>query len=217
MSKIILRQTEIPKEWTQKRIREKFPTSTIVGSQYGYWFHVEQTNVVFVEMDWRGLVKSVTAHLKGNGHPVPADIDYQMMVAYCAGTNSPACGEEDLTESLRQRYMTMASRFLRAMEDAVMHGLVPQEEAERRSAICARCPQNQAPAYSVCEGCSAAAWTARVAKLALGRSTSNDHLLRHCAICSCDNKLKVFVRKEAMKYPELEGKWDSACWMIEGN
>lgn len=213
MSKVIIRHTEIPKEWTQKRLKTLYPDAAVVGDNYGYWHHVKQTNVVFVSMDWRGLVKAVVAHLKGNELPVPADINFEMMVEYCYNTGSPNCAEEDGNEGERQHYMTMASRFLRAMEDAVVNGLVDQTEAERRAEICSKCPKNTDEKFRWCMGCSAQTAAAKVARFTLGRSTSYDDRLKNCSVCHCVNNLKVHVRREAMDYPELRDKWWSDCWM----
>jgi hypothetical protein len=213
---IIISHTEIPK-WTQAKVREWYPGYTVLGSTYGWFAPVHDTKVVFVDLSWKEVMKAVTAHMRGNGVPVPADLSLQLMEEYCRVTGSNACGEEDTTASERQKFMTMASRFLRAMEDAATNGLVSQEEAERRAAICVQCPYNQAEKFSFCGGCSAKTAAAKLARFALGRSTPLDGDLKTCSVCSCRLSLKVWVRREAMDEPSLRDKWAPSCWMRPEN
>lgn len=213
---IIARTTECPKEWTQKRLRAMFPQAEVVGSPYGWWFYVEQTNVVWVNYGWKDLVKEVYHHLKGNGVTPPGNLELQMMTAYCLNTGSNVCAEDDSDAPDRESFMRQTSRFLGALEDAATHGLVSQEEAERRAEICSRCPFNLPEKYGVCWGCAAKNAAAKVAKFAFGKATSLDDKLLTCHVCHCRLPLKVWVRKEAMDHTDLKDKWWEECWMREG-
>lgn len=102
-------------------------------------------------------------------------------------------------------------KFLKTMVDwATGHGLKPvsQEEAERRAAICVKCPLNVG--MSGCGVCRQGLQAIRVG--ILNKQTSHDAGLRACGVCGCDNKLQVHVPISVLKtngdykYPE---DW---CW-----
>ena len=73
------------------------------------------------------------------------------------------------------------------------HMMVPQEVAEKRAAICLRCPLNRYP-----EDASRGmvdAWADSVALHSTNdRHTSVDALLHECAACKCVLKAKVFYK-----------------------
>lgn len=214
---IIARTIEVPREWSKDRVKSLYPDYLILGSPYGWFYAVEETKTCFINYGWRELVRDVNKHLKGNGIHVPADLNLEMMAEFCRVTSSPSCAESDPDASERQRYMTMASRFLRAVEDAVMNGLVQQDEADRRAEICSRCPHNVKEKFRWCVGCAAQSAAAKLAKFALNKSTPHDGQINSCDVCFCNLPLKVWVRREGMDYPELRKDWWEECWMREGN
>lgn len=213
---VLVSTMEIPKQWTRERVMAMFPGATHVGSTYGWFHYIPETNVVIQDLGWMELVRLVTKHLHGNGIHVPADLNLCMMAEYCRLTNSPACAEDDPNQSERQAFWEDAQRFLRAMEDAVMNdGLVDQAEAERRGALCASCPQNQPEKFGVCFGCSARTAAAKLAKMTLGLSTSHDSKLLTCKNCHCKNALKIWCRREIMDEPRFRDGWEKDhCWML---
>lgn len=87
---------------------------------------------------------------------------------------------------------------------------MPQEEAERRAAICAGCPLNKAETW--CAGCFMKALMGRVASMLGGWATSSDAKLKSCGVCGCKLSLKVWVPKGVMKYPDLKDRWPEWCW-----
>lgn len=214
----LIRNVETPNEWTRERLAQMFPGWTILGDLKGFFCPIEETRVVFVNFTWNELVRAVRKHLAANEIAIPADLDLEMQARYCEITKSGACAESDPYATERQSFMEDSSRFLRAMQDAVLHGLVPREEAERRASICAGCPMNKPPQFSWCFSCSAATAAAKLAKLTLGVSTSYDDKLAFCRVCHCKLQLKVHVAREAMAESKFEKRWPSeTCWMIEGN
>lgn len=217
---VIARQVECPREWTMSRIKELYPDFVVLGDKYGYWVPIEETKTAFISYGWNELVRMVSAHLKGNGIHVPADLNLEMMARFCELTKSPACAPDDPYATERQSFMRKSQRFLRAMDDAVMHGgLVSQEEANRRAALCAQCPKNDKASFSFCLGCSAQTAAAKLAKMTLGWATPLDDKLKVCKICECSLVLKIWCRRETMDEPEFRELWpkDHACWMIPGN
>lgn len=211
---VIARQVECPREWTKQRLQGMFPDATILGTNYGYWFFVPETNCLFIDHSWKELVRQVAKHLKGNNVAVPADLNTAMMEEFCSLTGSPLCAEDDKSAPERQRLFMQAGRFLRTITDFVAKGahFVSQEEAERRSSICAQCPFNH-PDMASCTGCAAKTAIAQLARFAIGRSTPLDGSLRTCASCGCKLAIKVHLPIETMNHHDLKDRWHSSCWM----
>lgn len=210
----IIRQVETPVEWTRERLAGMYPGYTILGDAKGFFCPIEETRVVYVNYTWNELVRAVRKHLEANRLPVPADLSLEMQARFCEISKSKFCAEHDPYVTERENFMRQSSRFLRAMESAAVDGLVSQEEAERRAALCSVCPHNKAETWNFCLGCNAKSAAARVAKFVMGTSTSLDHALKTCEICSCRLTAKVWINKEAMQEPELKDKWPAeGCWM----
>lgn len=216
----IIRQVETPVEWTRERLAGMYPGYTILGDAKGFFCPIEETRVVYVNYTWPELVRAVRKHLEANRLPVPADLSLEMQARFCEISKSKFCAEHDPYVTERESFMADSQRFLRAMQDAAINGLVDQAEAERRAAICAACPQNQDQRFTWCFSCSAKTAAAKLAKLTLGVSTSRDGELKHCRVCHCDLKLKPWVRREVMDEPKFRGKWENEvvkCWMRPEN
>lgn len=118
------------------------------------------------------------------------------------------CASENPPAELQGRRITLwdAISFVKTAASWVKSGrVVSQEEADRRSGICAGCPYNQTV---VCGPCTGAASLA--AEALGGLTTKRDGELKGCAVCGCVLRLKVWCPTEAIptsgyEYPE----W---CW-----
>lgn len=95
--------------------------------------------------------------------------------------------------------------------------LVPQEEAERRAAICATCPCNT-PFRMPCGGLCGELKTI-VEEVVGSQKTSKDEQLFQCSVCRCFLGAKVFLPLDALKKWESESLHEkypaSWCWMRE--
>jgi hypothetical protein len=93
---------------------------------------------------------------------------------------------------------TKVAEFIKTAAAWVAHrdAYVPQEEAERRAAICAGCPYNRGIAGN-CAACHATVNALRTA--VLKKATRYDDKLKACALCGCDNKLTVHVPLKALE------------------
>lgn len=214
MSKIIVRFTEIPKEWTQERLRGMFPGDTVMGDPFGWWYRVADTRCVFVSYGWNSLMKMVREHMGSNGIAIPEDLGRTMMEEYCANTGSVVCAENNPHQTKMQRMWDQGSRFFRTIKQMVTRGesLVPQEEAERRAAICAGCPLND-DGLQNCSTCGAKGFIAEMTGYTIGKSTSQDAALKTCGVCGCVNRLKVWFPVDCMDYTDLRKMWPEHCWM----
>jgi len=86
---------------------------------------------------------------------------------------------------------------------------VPQEEAERRAAICSACPKN-VPIEN-CTVC--AALGANVAAVLGDRATGRDGELKACQVCGCSNQGQVhFPLSVLQKGITADMVWPSHCW-----
>lgn len=105
------------------------------------------------------------------------------------------------------------ARFLHTLAAWVSAGFkkVPQDEAERRAAICVVCPLNVGMA-----GCAICRTSLKAGRDALMQATtSQDAKLEACGVCGCDLKTSVHVPINVLRsagelnYPE----W---CWKARG-
>jgi hypothetical protein len=164
-----------------------------------------------VSVGWNSLVDDVRAHLKGNGLPVDPNLSLTMQEWWCREVSAENCSEPN-NPNMKDT-VAMAERFLRTAKAFVFSGAakVPQEEAERRAAICAECPMNITGNF--CTSCFMRNMVASTVAMVSGWKTSKDDKLKACGVCSCDLKIKVHVPKDQMNYKELDGLWTERCWM----
>jgi hypothetical protein len=88
---------------------------------------------------------------------------------------------------------------------------VPQEEAERRAAICSECPENGEQEIATCVGCFTAKFVTQAAEALSTKHSSFDSRLNTCKKCQCSLVLKIHVNREAMVDKEID--WPKPCWM----
>lgn len=96
-------------------------------------------------------------------------------------------------------------------------GLVDQNTANIRAAVCVSCHNNKGSKEvrkSCCGGgaaSNAALYAAR--KLIIqNKSTPSDKQLLVCAICSCDLKIKVWIPNSALLEPDDANAYPDFCW-----
>jgi hypothetical protein len=207
---VLARTTETPR-YNKAYLEERYPGFTILGDRQGWFYPVEATRVVFCSVGWNSLVEDVRAHLKGNGLPVDPNLSLSMQEFWCREVSAENCSEP--ANPNMKDTVAMAERFLRTAKAFVFSGAekVPQEEAERRAAICADCPMNVTGNF--CTSCFMRNMVASTVAMVSGWKTSKDDKLKACGVCSCDLKIKVHVPKDQMNYKELDGLWAEKCWM----
>jgi hypothetical protein len=207
---VLARTTETPR-YNKAYLEERYPGFTILGDRAGWFYPVPQTRVVFCSVGWKSLVEDVRNHLKGNGLPVDPNLSLTMQAWWCSNVSAENCSEP--ANPNMKDTVAMAERFLRTAKAFVFSGAekVPQEEAERRAAICAECPMNVTGNF--CTSCFMRNMVASTVAMVSGWKTSKDDKLKACGVCSCDLKIKVHVPKDQMNYKELDGLWTERCWM----
>lgn len=209
----LIRKNEIPKEFNRERLKELFPTATIVGDVYGFFYHVEATNTVFVSYGWRELAKTVQEHLTGNGIEIPLNLGLIMQATFCQYRPDLCVERSEESEAKVGAFLMMKRFYNSAIKPYLAGQLVDQEEANRRAAICATCPKNTDKLVEFCVSCSTRSLVGHINQFLTSRHTPSDHLLKTCSTCGCDLKMKIHCPTESMDYPELREKWDANCWM----
>lgn len=209
--KQILRTIEIPR-FTKDRIKAICPGYTLIGDPYGWFYPIEQTKVVVVSYGWVTLIDAVKAHMAGNGIKEPLTLELLMHDFMCHHVPE-WCEEISHEKEAKVSAWKMMKSFYKAVEATWHEGQVPQEEADRRAAICASCPKNTDQVTEFCVGCATRGLVAKMTDFMSTKSTSSDSLLKSCSVCHCLLKLKVWLPKSGMVDPDLANKWPEHCWM----
>jgi hypothetical protein len=150
------------------------------------------------------------------GESVGAEWEMDLQDYVCRQNSNIPC--QDKTRPERHLNWSDFEEFFYVLCRAVARGvtLVPQEEAERRAAICAGCPMNQSLG-GFCSACTDI--LGRFVKLVSGHTTSQDASLHNCAVCSCRLVAAVHVPLEVQRDDRFT-KADftdrnPACWKAE--
>jgi|694.fasta_scaffold03032_32 hypothetical protein len=181
----------------------------------GSW-HYFQSDVKLTGDSLNDLYKVVEEHRANNSLPlgdVKGDVNNYICgnwPTFCHGVDSVTINVghwEAVTRSaeLLQDISTWANNLLRSMEP---YTLVQDQEAERRAAICAQCPNNAAW-RSGCGSCINAADRA-CAAVRQARETSNAKKLGGCSLLRHDNRTAVFIDKEKLA---SSGNLPTNCWL----
>jgi hypothetical protein len=90
--------------------------------------------------------------------------------------------------------------------------LVPPALAEKRAAICVKCPEN-VPIVG-CFGCGAASKAIpAILKMIKGSTTNHDNDLKGCGVCGCQLRALVHLPSNIKEYGEEEIKeFPKTCW-----
>lgn len=207
----VTRFVEIPRTGTHKELKARYPGYTVIGDTSGYHWPVEQTKTVIANYGFKTLIEAVKKHMTANDVVIPTDLERQMNELACQD-HPENCSELDPDAARKVSLWHLAKRFFTAAISAATTGLVSQEEAERRAAICAVCPHNGGSALNLCgSGCHTAKFVREAAEALSTKHTSLDDKLFTCQLCECSLRLKCHVQKEAMVEKEIE--WPPHCWM----
>jgi hypothetical protein len=147
-----------------------------------------------------------------------AELDAELWAFWC-GLQPQRCGQTGPPTSIQPHVVGWAdvASFARMAVESLFGGLVEQQEADRRAAICAECPLNQP--LGDCPKCRETVGWLRE-KIA-GRSTRLDNRLNACSICGCDLKAAVHVRLDVQQRDltpaqRLAFRGVANCWKKEG-
>ena len=164
---------------------------------------------------WSQMLQQVHSHRVANfGCDIEAGWQARLEHDYCLQNSLDGtqwCSDEKYSapDESRPLHWSDIQRFLFSMIQWVAGGrkLVEQDEAERRAAICATCPNN-VDLHVACPSC--VKLDALIAETKGDRATSLDASLRNCEVCRCFLPTKVWypteaIAKKGLSFPE----W---CW-----
>ena len=171
-----------------------------------------------------GLLGRVKAHYEDNNIPLPPDWKESVEDQLCRQLPAGWCRYEDGKEPAGAKSIVSAEGIIKGITSLATMAIdkmkgkdvfVPQEEANRRAEICARCYNNMTTNF--CAGCGAMQQiTSLVAKVKGGRSTPLDSSLLTCGICGCRNEAIVHVDKKVLlsgEKPETTEARPDWCWL----
>jgi len=211
--KELLQRSEIPKEFNRETLSAKYPTATIVGDTYGFFYYIEATNTVFIDYGWKSLMDKVKAHMIGNGLEVPSELGLIMQEEFCQHKPEFCSERSKESEEKVSAWHLMKRFYTSAVVPLATGNLVDQTEANRRAEICAACPKNTDKVMEFCVGCSSRSLIGTINSYLTSRHTPSDHLLKNCLVCHCLNAIKVWVPKSEMDTEDLRPLWPDHCWM----
>jgi hypothetical protein len=166
---------------------------------HGGYFHIVDplTGVKVSAVHWDHLVSQVIAERKANGAAVGTELEDEIDSWAAASHPLEAMAVDERFPKRRTLNLDDIVRGTKTILAFKLAGspLVSDEEAERRSEICLRCPLNLGWAQhcSICEGLSAVVQTAIGAK-----KTRNGQGLAACNICQCSNKAQIWMPLEIL-------------------
>lgn len=184
----------------------------------GGWKYLQaETNHWMGGVTFQSLVMKVAAHRGNNGivsENLAADVEDQICQRMDPKDQRKRCVTGKRLPSHVSWHEVEA--FLKTTGQFLVGGgvPVPQEEAERRAAICADCPLNIPMG-----GCSACKVTVDVFRgTILKRATSVDAKLKNCGVCKCENHAQVHIPIEALRAGtgDLDYSPNPLCWKLKG-
>lgn len=177
----------------------------------GGWWHKEaHSGIRFPEKgfyyDYGQLIAVLLEHRKATGGDLDIGWEERLRHDMCLEHPDYPCMERG-NPSERRLTLSDVKNFLYSASSFIESGasFVPQEEADRRAAICERCPLNVP--VSGCFGCAGIANAAM--DFVAQRKTAKDEALQSCNVCGCFLRVKVWMPEESMSQGQEWPKW---CW-----
>jgi hypothetical protein len=181
----------------------------------GFTYIDKKTGVRFNHIVWAEIMNRIRLFKIANGHPLPPGWEAEVESEMCEGYEPPVWRfVEDTPQSAEPRRSIGVGdvlNFLKVLWSWTKDSqeFVPQEEAERRAAICRACPYNvPIDNCTVCAGLSQ-----KVAKLLGNRATGHDGHLKACGVCGCSNAAQVHFPLEVLQRGITSGMvFPPHCW-----
>lgn len=179
----------------------------------GFVYVDVKTGTTFRHISFNSILGQIRNFRIANGMPLPPgwgdEIEDEMCERY-----EPPVWKYEVEEPAHGRSIKISDvvNFVKVVGAWMADGgeFVPQEEAERRAAICSACPLNQP-----IDGCTPCVQLLeKISKAIGGRQTSRDAGLQGCAVCSCSNKAQVHIPLEVLHRGVTPGMVfpEEFCW-----
>ena len=179
----------------------------------GWRYFQKETEMLITGPNFGELVRKVKKHREANELPLDPGLT-QEVEDYMCGEMPDGC---DTVEGPTTRKLGISDAivFTKILAETFLRGnpRVDQAEADRRSAICAKCPDNIEA--EGCKPCSAGNVEALVKRLAGTKETRADARLQSCRHCGCFNRVQVWFPLDILQNNQREEVRDalpSNCW-----
>jgi hypothetical protein len=182
----------------------------------GWRYRQPETGYVMQSIVWEELVRRVASHRVANGIAVAPGWEVRLEHDVCeqAQHGGRVCQyTTDATAANRPVNRSDVLNFLRVAANWLPNReWVPQEEADRRAGICAKCPLN-----IKADGCASCRnLVGEVVEFLGARTTSHDRELEACGVCGCSNKAQVHIPMTALaKGVSADMAFPEWCWKRE--
>jgi hypothetical protein len=182
----------------------------------GWRFKHIGTGFVSTGITFQSLVQKVMQYRQNHGEPIVSE-GYARLSDEVEEEICQSLSIEDQGNYCNTKWRPMTgvhwrevARFLHTVASWITTGftLVPQSEAERRAAICVKCPLNVG--MTGCAMCRSALKEGR--EKLMQRSTSSDGSLLACGVCGCDNKTQVHVPLDVLRAGKKGLSFPEWCW-----
>lgn len=188
------------------------------GPPGGWQFRQKESNFSMSGITFGSLLGKVAQHRTNLNYP-PVSEGFLTLADEVEAHICQSLSPEDQynncdtgVTAARSVHWKLVAQFLKTLASwFLIHGLkrVEQDEAERRAAICAKCPLNVG--MNGCGTCRAALQGVREALM--NAHTSQDAELRACGVCGCDNKMQVHVPIDSLNAAtNSKTAYPDWCW-----
>ena len=182
----------------------------------GWRYTVPETGMKLTGATPKTLRNRIGDHLRANGLPVPDNDTLDSRICEFMALGAPYCGPpvKDPVEGIKKNLtLNDAHRFLKTVLAAVQaRRFVSREEAQRRMAVCAKCPL--AGNIGGCLTCSGLIST--IVKLVAGLVPEGIPGRPFCLACGCLVRAKVTLPNDVLDEAE-EGNtpaYHADCWRL---
>lgn len=181
----------------------------------GFRYLVEETMTWITGAHYDDWHKNIKKHYAGNNLIPPPDLEKKMEDFLCRILPPGSCNHDPPSRTHR---LTMAGMIsgTKTLLNFVANGRkkVSQDEADRRSEICARCCYNQKP--DGCHSCAISELYGVVNAVVGAKKTRYSEHLQGCTLCSCSLKAKVWLELDLLQShtsEDINNELPEWCWL----
>jgi hypothetical protein len=178
----------------------------------GGWRYVQPESGALIRGgDYHRLLANIRDHRISNNYPIGLNFEAEIQNAICE--RGAECQPAVRDPGPRNVTLDDLRNFLLVLRKWVADGatFVSKEEAERRAAICVRCPRNQK--VGGCFGCKGI--VNLISEVIGGRDTRFDQELSGCGVCGCELRTAVHIPLEVQWRgvdDEMNEQFPDYCW-----
>lgn len=179
----------------------------------GFRFFQPETETLITAPHWNALVNSVRQHREANELPIDPGLEHEIEMFMCS--ELPDGCREVPDPPKAQITIGGAITFTKILAEVFLRGnpRVDLDEANRRAAICAKCPDNVEA--TGCKPCHSRNIKKLVERLSGTETTKHDKMLQSCRHCGCFNRVQVWFPLDVLQKNQREavrGALPDKCW-----